>query len=349
MKGKMWALMKIGPGPGAELREVDIPELGPDDILVRVRACSICGSDLHIYQWDRWAAGRIRPPLVFGHEFAGEVVAVGQRVDHLKVGQLVSAETHITCGQCYQCRTGAEHICSRVAILGVDTDGAFAEYVKIPARNAWPTPAEVAPEIAAIQEPFGNAVHTVLAGEVTGLRVAVLGCGPIGLMAVALCRAAGAALVIATDVNAYRLELAARMGAHLVLDATRGILDEVRKATHGEGVDVVLEMSGAPAALRDALRMARNGARVSLLGIPSEPVSLDIAEDVVFKGLTIQGISGRRMFETWYRTRALLASGVVDLSPLITHRFALSQFRAAFELVASGQCGKVVMFPQGLT
>lgn len=342
---KMKALMKVRPGPGAELGEVEVPAVGPRDVLVQVRACSICGTDYHIYSWDQWSAGRVKPPLVFGHEFAGEVVAAGPDARGVKVGDLVSAETHIACGHCFLCRTGQAHICQNVAIIGVDRPGAFAEYVSIPAENAWLNPPDMKPEVASIQEPLGNAVHTVLAGDVAGRTVAVLGCGPIGLMAVGVARAAGAAAVFATDISPYRLGLAAALGATRAIDARGDVLAEVLSATGGLGVDVVLEMSGSAAALKQAWRMARFGGRVSILGIPSRPVEIDLANDIVFRGLTVHGITGRRMYDTWHQARGLLSSGRLDIEPLITHRVRLEEFAGAMELIAAGQCGKIVMYP----
>jgi len=340
------AVVKRKPGPGAELTEVAVPRPGPGQVLVKVLATSICGSDLHIYTWNRWAQERIRPPLVLGHEFGGRVVETGPGVNMVNVGDLVSAETHVVCGKCYQCRTGNAHICIETAILGVDRDGAFAEYVVIPQENAWINPPDLPPAIASIQEPFGNAVHTVLAGPVAGCSMAVLGCGPLGLAAVAIAKACGAARVYATDINPYRLELARALGADAtiqvgLLDAVKSILED----TAGHGVDAVLEMSGSAQAVQDALKLVRRGGRVSLLGLPSQPVELDLAEGLVMKGVTFQGIAGRRMYETWYQTRGLLGSGRVNLGPLITHEMPLHDFARGMELMSSGQCGKVVLYP----
>jgi len=342
---KMKALVKVRPGPGAELAEVDVPAAGPADVLVKVRACSICGTDYHIYSWDQWSAGRVKPPLVFGHEFSGEVVAAGPAAKGVKVGDFVSAETHIACGTCFLCRTGQAHVCQNVAIIGVDRPGAFAEYVAIPAENAWQNPSDMSPEVASIQEPLGNAVHTTLSGDVAGRTVAVLGCGPIGLMAVAVARAAGAAAVYATDVSPYRLDLARAVGATRAIDARGDAQAEIINATSGLGVDVVLEMSGSPLALKQAWRLARFGGRVSILGIPSRPVEVDLANDIVFRGLTVHGITGRRMYDTWHQVRGLLSSGRLDVTPLITHRLRLEDFEAGMTLMAAGQCGKIVMYP----
>lgn len=351
LPSRMRALVKTAPAPGAELREVEVPQPGPGEILVKVRAASICGTDVHIYEWNRWAAARIKPPIIFGHEFAGEVVALGPGVAEglsgdggVRVGDYVSAESHVICGRCYQCQTGQSHICRRCSILGVDRAGCFADYVCIPAANAWPNAPDLPPEVASVQEPFGNAVDTVFAGEVPGKSFLVLGAGPIGLMAVALLRASGATPIIASDLSDYRLELARKLGADHVLNARSvDTVAETLKLTGGEGVDAVLEMSGARPAIPQALKAVRNGGRVTVLGLPSAPVELDLAEDFVFKGLTMQGITGRHIFQTWHMTRAFLGSGRVDLRPLITHTFPIAEFKAAFELAMSGRCGKIVL------
>jgi threonine 3-dehydrogenase len=342
----MKALVKAAPAMGAELREVDVPRPGPGEILVKVRVASICGTDVHIYEWNKWADARMKTPIIFGHELAGDVVALGAGVvgsGLAKVGDYVSAESHVICGACYQCLTGQSHICRKCSILGVDHDGCFADYAVIPAVNAWPNPPALSPEVASVQEPFGNAVDTVFAGDVPGKSFLVLGCGPIGLMAVALLRASGAAPVLATDLSEYRLDLARKLGATEAWNA--GATDTVKRVldlTGGEGVDAVLEMSGAKPAIAQALKVARNGGRVSLLGLPSDPVELDLAEGFIFKGLTMHGITGRHIFATWYKTRAFLGSGLVDLRPLITHSFPLAEFKTAFELAMSGKCGKIV-------
>jgi threonine 3-dehydrogenase len=346
MPEKMRAVVKTGAGPGAELITVELPQIGPKDVLVRVRATSICGSDLHIYNWDPWAEGRVRPPLIMGHEFAGEVVALGEEVESLKAGDSVSAETHIVCGICYQCRTGQSHVCRNYSIIGVDRAGSFAEYVALPAKNAWLNPLDLPLEVASIQEPFGNAVHAAFSYPLVGQRVLVTGCGPIGLMAIAIAKAAGASAVYASEVIPYRLDLARHMKADLVFDATKvDIAEEVLAATSGEGVDTLLEMSGHPSAIHQGLKALRKGGHAALLGIPFQPFEVDLAEEIIFKGVTVYGVVGRLIYETWYRTRALLASGAVDVSPIITHRLPLEGFEEGMELMRSGQCGKVVLFP----
>lgn len=347
MPKQMKAVVKTEPGPGATLTTVEIPKLGPKEVLVRVRATSICGSDLHIYNWDQWAEGRIKPPLVMGHEFAGEVVALGEEVETLRVGDSVSAETHIVCGVCYQCRTGQSHVCRNCSIIGVDRPGCFAEYIALPAENAWLNPPDLPLEVASIQEPFGNAVHAAFSyPPLTGQRVLITGCGPIGLMAIGIAKAAGAATVYASEVTPYRLDLARRMRADLIFDATKvDVAKEVWAATDGEGVDLLLEMSGNPSAIHQGLKALRNGGYAALLGIPSQPLEIDLAEEIIFKGITVQGVVGRLMYETWYRTRVLLTSGAVDVSPIITHRLPLDDFEKGMELMRSGQCGKVILFP----
>ncbi|PYV14900.1 MAG: L-threonine 3-dehydrogenase [Acidobacteria bacterium] len=344
----MQAIVKPEPKPGARLEEVRIPDLGPGDVLVEVRAASICGTDLHIYKWDHWSAKRIRPPLVFGHEFCGTVVRVGAEVEIVREGDFVSAEMHLACGRCFQCRTGQRHICQNVRIIGVDTDGCFAEFVKIPETNIWKIDPAIAVEYAAVLDPLGNAVHTVLAGEIAGLSVAVTGCGPIGLFAIAVARASGAGAIIATEPHPFRQKLAEKVGASMVVDPeTTDAVAEVLAATNGVGADVVLEMSGNPRAVRQAFQMLRRGGRISLLGIPSKPLELDLANDVIFKGAVVQGINGRRVFETWYQMQALLKSGRLDLAPLITDRIGMADFEHGMELLLSGNASKVLMFPNG--
>ncbi|GAC1445844.1 MAG: L-threonine 3-dehydrogenase [Chloroflexota bacterium] len=345
---QMMALLKTGPKPGAELVEVPVPPVGSRDVLVRVAAASICGTDLHIYSWDPWAEGRVKPPIVFGHEFAGDIVTTGSEVHNLSVGTYVAAESHVVCGQCYECTHDLKHICRRVQIIGVDRSGAFAQYISIPEENAWPTNRRFSPEIATIQEPMGNAVHTALVAPIAGSNVAIFGAGPIGLFAVPIARASGAKKIITVEPSPYRLELAQRMGSDVMINPkTDNVVHRILEETEGDGADVVLEMSGNAGAIGQALQCLRYGGHVSLLGIPSRPVELDLADGVIFKGATVRGISGRRMFQTWYQTRGFLESGM-DLSPVITHRMPLSNFADAFELVRSGDSGKVVLFPNPL-
>lgn len=346
MSTTMHAVMKTEPTPGLTWATGDIPTPGPDDVLLKVRAASICGTDLHIRRWDTWASSRVRPPLVVGHEVCGDVVEVGARVTTVRVGDFVSAESHIVCGVCDQCRVGNGHICENTKILGVDTNGVFAEYVRIPAANAWLNPPDMPPEIAALQENFGNAVHTAQAIDARGKRVLVTGCGPVGLMAIAVVRALGARTIIATDVSAYRLNLARTMGADVVLNpAEDDVMAAVLDATGGHRADALLEFSGAAPAIRQGFGLLRDGGEAALLGIPDKPIELNWASDMVFKGVTVRGIVGRRLWDTWYTVRDLLEGGLVDLRPVVTHRFALADFDQAMDTMQGGESGKVVMFP----
>lgn len=346
----MQALRKVEAGPGLELAEIADPVAGVGEVVVEVEAASICGTDLHIKKWDEWSQQRIHPPLTLGHEFAGTVVEVGEDVDHVRVGDFVSAESHITCGMCFQCRTGQAHMCERTKILGVDREGAFARYVAVPESVIWQNDrSKIPPEIATLQEPFGNAVFATSEQDLAGRSVAVLGCGPIGLFTIAIARASGAAVVVASDLTDFRLALADRMGAHSTVDVAE-VEDaalEFRARNENHGFDVVFEMSGSPRAIADAFRIARNGGRVLLFGIPSRPVEIDVAESLIFKNLDVLAVNGRRIFATWYKTRWLLESGVVDLRPLITDEIGLDDFEQAFEKLEAGEACKIVVYPGG--
>src|ERR1700686_5532088 len=336
MSSTMPAVVKPEAAPGAEIREVKIPSYGPSEVLVKVKVASICGTDLHIYEWDRWAQGRVHPPLIPGHEFCGEVVAFGDEVTSVKEGDFVSAEMHVACGKCLQCRTGEAHICQNVEIIGVDSDGAFAEYVVIPESNIWKL------------DPLGNAVHTVLAGEIAGKTVAVTGCGPIGLFSSAVARAVGATTIFAIKVNEHRRKLARKMHADNVLDPSKeDVRAIIAEKTGGLGVDVVLEMAGHPDAIRTAFDIIRRGGRISLLGLTSKPIPLNFSEDIIFKGLTIQGINGRRMYQTWYQMTALLKSGRLDLHPVITDRIPMKDFSKAMARLKTGEASKILVYPNG--
>ena len=343
----MKALVKETPAPGLSLRDVPVREPGPGEILVKIKAASICGTDLHIWRWDHWAAGRLRPPVITGHEFTGVVEAVGPGVTTPRVGEHVSLESHVVCHTCYQCRTGKGHICQNTRILGVDVDGGFAEYATVPAENAWVNPPDLPWEIAAVLEPFGNAVHTVYAGVgVEGRTVLVTGAGPIGLMAIAVARASGATLIVATDLQPYRLEFARRMGADRVVDVREeDPVEVVRELTGGQGVEVLLEFSGNEHAIHQGLQALMPGGEARILGIPSDPIRFDLAGELVMRGITAVGIAGRRLYETWYQGSGLIYSGRVDLSPLITHRFAMADYREAFELLERGEGVKAVLHP----
>ncbi|HXF82873.1 MAG TPA: L-threonine 3-dehydrogenase [bacterium] len=340
----MRALVKADAGPGLELVDVPIPVPGSDEVLVKVFAGGICGTDLHIYEWDAWARSRVRPPLTVGHEFCGTVVEVGAHVSGVTVGDFIAGEGHIACGRCHACRDGAFHICERLRVIGVDRNGAFAEYVAMPAANAWKLDAAVPRDVAAIMDPLGNAVHAALEVSLGAKSVAVIGCGPIGLMAIGVCQLAGAALVIASDVSDQRLALARRMGADLVLDARAGdVPARIREATDGAGVDVVLEMSGHEAGLRDGLAALRNGGWVSLLGLPRRPATVDLANDVIFKEAHLVGIFGRRIWRTWEQATTLLRRGL-DVTPVITHRLPLERFEEAFDLLKAASAGKIILY-----
>jgi threonine 3-dehydrogenase len=344
----MKALRKMRPQRGAQIESVPVPALGPTQVLVRVRYASICGTDLHIYGWDRWSASRIHPPLTFGHEFCGVVESVGEEVTSVRPGDFVSAEMHLNCGHCRPCRMGQPHVCQNVKILGIDADGCFAEFVRIPVKNIWKIDPAIPEHYAAIMDPLGNAVHSVLAGEIAGLNVVVTGAGPIGLMAIAVARASGCASLFATEVNPHRRELAKTMGADEAFDpAVKGVVERVLEATDGAGADVLLEMSGNPAAIQQGFRMLRPGGRASLLGIPKDVVTLDLVNDVIFKGATVQGIYGRRMFETWVQMTELLKHRKLNLEPLFRERMPLEKFDDAFSLLETGQAGKVLLYPNG--
>jgi threonine 3-dehydrogenase len=346
MPDMMRGVAKTTSGPGAELIEVPVPTISANDILVRVKAASMCGTDLHIWNWDPWAQSRIHVPMIFGHECCGEVAEVGHNVTGLRAGDFVSLETHITCGTCIQCRLGQGHVCANVQILGVDRQGVYAEYVAVPAKVAWLNPPDMPVEVASIQEPFGNAVHTVFACDVPTKRVAVIGCGPIGLWAIAICKAIGAAQIFAVDINPMRLGLARQMGATDILNSREvDPVQAVRDATDGAGVDVMLEMSGNGRAIAQGFEMLRYGGEAALLGLTSKPVELDLNNAIVFKGATVHGISGRRIWDTWMRTSRLILSGAVDPSPVITHTFPLAEFATAFELMSKGEAAKCVLFP----
>ncbi|MGA9945644.1 MAG: L-threonine 3-dehydrogenase [Candidatus Cybelea sp.] len=340
----MRALVKPSSEPGFLLTDVPVPELGPSDVLIRVEKAGLCGTDYHIYAWDTWAQQRIKPPLVVGHEFMGTVAAVGDAVRSIGVGDRVSAEGHIADLTCLLCRTGQAHICERVKIVGVDRDGAFAEYVAIPEYNVWRLDPAIADEVAAIFDPLGNAVHTVMSAGVSVKSVVITGVGSIGLMAIPVVKAAGATAVFAVDVNPAKLEIARRLGADAVFLATQDdLVGEIKRRTRGDGADVLLEMSGSGAAIDLGLQTLRNGGTAAMLGIPADNVNLNLAERIIFKGLKVLGINGRRMFETWYQTEALVKSGRVDPRAIITHVLPYTAFDRAFELMEKGEAVKIVL------
>jgi threonine 3-dehydrogenase len=338
----MLALVKTAPGPGLSLETVPEPEMGINDVRIAVRKTGICGTDLHIASWDSWAAKTIHTPLVVGHEFVGTVLEIGSNVTDLQPGDLVSGEGHVICGHCRHCRAGRWNLCANSVGLGVGRDGAFAEQVVLPVTNVWHHWPGIDEDVAAIFDPFGNAVHTALAFPVLGEDVLVVGAGPIGLMATAVARHAGARFVVVSEPNAFRRELARTMGATHVIDPRARSLDDVQgELGMVEGFDVVLEMSGNPAALRDAMANMAHGAGMAILGIPTEEVSVDFNQ-LVFKMLTLRGIYGREMYETWYKMSVMLQSGL-DIRPAITHRFSFREHEAAFATARSGESGKVIM------
>jgi len=348
MPTTMKALRKMQPARGLSFETANIPTVGPADVLVRVRAASICGTDLHIYGWDRWSQGRIKPPVTLGHEFCGVVERVGEEVKELEPGDFVSAEMHVNCGHCHQCRLGEAHICQNLRIIGIDQDGAFAEFVKIPASNIWKLDPAIPEHYGAILDPQRNAVHTVLAGPIAGQTVLVTGCGPIGLMSIAVAKACGSSTVFATETNEQRRAMATKMGADMVLNpAEIDAVARITAETNETGVDVLLEMSGNPSAIQQGFRSLRAGGRASLLGIPTEAVPLDLVNDVIFKGATVQGIYGRRMYETWVQMTALLKAKRLNLEPLFGERSSLEKFENAFAMLQGGLAGKILLYPDG--
>ena len=338
----MKALAKLKAEPGIWMTEVPKPELGHNDILIKIRKTAICGTDIHIYNWDQWSQNTIPIPMVVGHEYVGEVVALGQEVRGFSIGDRVSGEGHITCGYCRNCRAGRTHLCRNTQGVGVNRDGAFAEYLVLPAFNAFKLPDEVSDDLAAIFDPFGNAVHTALSFDLVGEDVLITGAGPIGIMAAAVARHVGARHVVITDVNEYRLELARNMGVTRAVNVSNESLDTVmNELGMTEGFDVGLEMSGVPAAFSDMLDKMNHGGKIAMLGIPPSEMAIDWTQ-VIFKGLVLKGVYGREMFETWYKMVSLIQSGL-DLSPMITHHFKVDDFQQGFDVMRSGRSGKVIL------
>jgi len=338
----MKSLVKAKAEKGIWLQDTPEPEVGHNDLLIKIRKTAICGTDMHIYNWDEWSQKTIPVPMVVGHEYVGEVVGMGQEVKGFKVGDRVSGEGHITCGHCRNCRAGREHLCRNTEGVGVNRPGAFAEYLVIPAFNAFKIPDNISDELASIFDPFGNAVHTALSFDLVGEDVLITGAGPIGIMAAAVAKHVGARHVVVTDINPYRLELAKKMGATRVVDVSKEDLKDVmNELGMTEGFDVGLEMSGVPAAFRDMLNKMNHGGKIAMLGIPPQDVAIDWNQ-VIFKGLVIKGIYGREMFETWYKMASLLQSGL-DLSPIITHTFSIDDFQKGFDTMGSGHSGKVIL------
>lgn len=338
----MKALVKKERKPGLTLEEVPVPEMGINDVLIQILRTAICGTDIHIYNWDAWAQRTIPVPMVIGHEFVGRIVEMGNNVKGFKIGDIVSGEGHIVCGQCRNCLAGRRHLCKDTLGVGVNRPGAFAEYVAIPMSNVWYHAPDIPRDVQAIFDPFGNAVHTALSFPVLGEDVLITGAGPIGIMAAAIVRHAGARHVVITDVNPYRLELARKMGATLAVDVSKeSIVDAQKQLAMKEGFDVGLEMSGNPAAFRDMLANMFHGGKIAMLGIPPAEMAIDW-NAVVFNMLTIKGIYGREMYETWYKMTVMLQSGL-DISPIITHRYPYTAYEEGFEVMRSGQSGKVIL------
>ena len=338
----MKALVKAQADRGIWMQDVEQPMVGHNDVLIRVKRSAICGTDIHIFQWDDWAKNTIKVPTVIGHEFSGEIVECGSEVKGFVVGDRVSAEGHITCGVCRNCRAGRRHLCMNTLGVGVNRDGAFAEYLSVPAFNVFKLPASISDDMAAILDPLGNATHTALSFDLVGEDVLITGAGPIGIMAVAIARYAGARHVVITDVNDYRLDLARKMGASRALNVSSESIDQtMAELGMEEGFDVGMEMSGNPSAFRDMLRTMHHGGKIAMLGIPPDEMSIDWTK-VIFKGLVLKGVYGREMFETWYKMSSMLQSGLL-IEPIITHHFPVNDFQNAFELMESGQSGKIIL------
>jgi len=338
----MKALVKAKSEPGLWMEDVPLPMTGPHDVLIRINKTAICGTDMHIFNWDSWAQKTIPVPMTVGHEYVGEIVELGSEVRGLDLGERVSGEGHIVCGHCRNCRAGRQHLCRDTAGVGVNRSGAFAEYLSIPASNVYPLPADISDDMAAILDPLGNATHAALSFDLVGEDVLITGAGPIGIMAAAIARHVGARHVVITDVNDYRLEIAKRIGNVRTVNVARESLNDVRQELiMAEGFDVGLEMSGNPEAFKAMLGAMMHGGRIALLGIPPENTVIDWNQ-VIFKGIQIKGIYGREMFETWYKMSSLLQGGL-NLGPVLTHQFAVDDFQAGFDVMNSGQSGKVLL------
>lgn len=342
----MKAIVMESAGKEPELKVIPIPKIKPDEVLVKVKATSICGTDAHIYFWNAWAQKRIKNfPHVLGHEFSGDVVEIGSEVHNLKIGDFISSETHIVCDKCHQCKTGNGHICEKTSIIGVDRQGCFAEYVAIPEKVAWKTDKSVDPGVASVQEPLGNAIHAVMVEEVTAKTIAIFGLGPTGLFSVAVALASGAANVIAFDLSEYRCDIARKIGAKNVFNPQNiDVNEKIQELTDGHGVEVVLEMSGSSVAIKQSIQVVKNGGRICFFGIPNNEIPIDVSE-IIFKGIKIYGIIGREMYRTWYRTEGFLKSEKLNINPIITHKMPLEDFKEGMDLMKKGVCGKVILLP----
>ena len=340
----MKAVIKRKRSKGLEYKDVPVPKLGLRDVLIKVHIASICGTDVHVYDWTRWAQHRFTPPRIIGHEFVGIVTKIGEEVTRVKVGDQVSAESHITCGHCYQCQNGNAEVCRNFQLLGMDCDGSFAEFLVLPEHVIWKTDPNIPDEWATIQEPFGNAVDTVLAEDISAKTVLILGAGPIGLFATGIARACGASLIIVSDPNDYRLNISKKMGAHIAINPRKkDVVQTVLDATKNIGVDAVLEFSGSTQALNQCFKTITPGGRISILGIYERCVNIDINKDIIFKKIRIYGITGRKIFSTWHKTSRFLSSGLVDPTPVITHQFPLKDYEKGMKLMKEGKCGKVIL------
>ncbi|MBU0661839.1 L-threonine 3-dehydrogenase [Candidatus Micrarchaeota archaeon] len=341
----MKAIIKAKPGTGAELKMVPIPKPKDDEVLVKILATSICGTDVHIYNWEGWVKDRIKTPQIMGHEFIGDIVEIGKDVTSVKVGDRITAETHIVCNKCDQCKTGNAHVCKETEIIGVDRDGSFAEYIAIPESNAWLTSKDVPLEVASVQEPLGNAVHAAMEFDAAGKTVAVFGCGPIGLFSIAILKKNGAAKVIALDKCDDRVALAKQMGADVTIRVGEGsAVDELKKHMNGTGINLALEMSGSPQAAHDILDTLAMGGEMVWFGLPNEDICIDIANKVVFRGIKMHGVIGRKMYDTWFKSRRLLNSGL-DISPAITHKLAFEDWEKGINFMRDGKGAKIVLYP----
>jgi threonine 3-dehydrogenase len=343
MKNTMKALSKLKPEPGIwMIDDAPIPEIGANDVLVKIRKSAICGTDMHIHNWDKWAQKTIPVPMIVGHEYVGTIADMGRNVKDYRIGQRVSGEGHIVCGHCRNCRAGLRHLCPNTIGVGVNRQGSFAEYLSLPAENVFPIPDDIEDDLAAIFDPLGNAVHTALSFDLIGEDVLITGAGPIGIMAAAICRHAGARHIVITDINEWRLDLARKMGVSLAVNVTQKTAkDAMDELGMSEGYDVGLEMSGVDSAFRGMIATLKNGGKMALLGIPSQDIAIDWNQ-VIFKGLFLKGIYGREMFETWYKMKAMLQSGL-DIKPVITHRFPIDDFQKGFDAMNSGKAGKVIL------
>lgn len=338
----MKALVKVRPERGLWLEEVPTPDMGVNDVLIKIKKTAICGTDLHIYRWDDWSQRTIKTPMVIGHEYVGEIVEKGKGVRNLKIGDRVTGEGHIACGHCRNCRRGKKHVCENIVGVGVNRDGAFAEYLSLPAENVVRLDPRISDEMASIMDPFGNATHTALSFPVIGEDVLITGAGLIGSMAAAICRFAGARYIVVSDLSDYRLSIAKQMGATLTVNPTKGeTIAQAAKQLNMSGFDVGLEMSGSPKAFNEMLNSMYNGSKISLLGIQPAGTAIDW-DKVIFKALTLKGIYGREMWETWYQMEQMLISGI-NLSPIITHRFSVNDFQKGFDVMDGGECGKVIL------